>query len=257
LPLFAVLLLGSSCMSPEYPDDFIESSQSASLADGGTPTQPIVSGLLPAHDAGASTDSALPQPGLPEAGGTLGQPSVDAAVANVGRDASAPDAGPREASVSVEAGASADAGEQVAPGAAATSCTITASTDAADTFFYAGQYGCAVWIGNASNKLVKTFFLATKVASRSGVSSFQRAASGMTVDAVAGATLRSAKQHQYSWDLKDAKGAPVTAGKYTLNVETHSSNGDVTVSVPFDTSSGASEKGSPNGGIRSAGIDCR
>jgi hypothetical protein len=242
-------------MGPEYPDDFDESKQAASLADAGSAPGNFPSGFFPTGDAAVQDSGAfVPVVPVDAGGGVVPQPIIDAGGARP--DASKPVA---VHDASVEASVTPDAAVvEPTPGGTLASCSITASTDASDTLFYAGKYGCAVWIGNASSKLVKTFFLATKVSGRSGVSTFQRAASGMTVDAVAGATLNSAKQHQYAWDLKDAKGAAVPPGKYTLNVETHSSNGDTTVSVPFDTSTGTvSAMGSPSGGIRSAQISCQ
>ena len=59
-------------------------------------------------------------------------------------------------------------------------------------------------------------------------------------------------------DLKGPGGTPVAPGKYTLNVETRSSSGDVTVSVPFEIGSQpVTAMGTPMGGVRSASINCK
>jgi hypothetical protein len=256
------LAFSAGCMGPEFPDDFEEATQPAVTADAGStlPGNPP-SGVVPQTDGGVLSGTGGPEAGVLAPGQPLEAGAMDAQTV---ADASGSPRPVRDAAIvqdadlMPDASASPDAETPPTPGAALMSCSITASTDASDTLFYAGKYGCAVWIGNASNKLVKTFFLATRIASRSGVATFQRQASGMTIDVVAGATLNSPKQHQYTWNLKDAKGASVPAGKYTLNVETHSSSGDTTVSVPFDTSSGmVNAMGSPSGGIRSATIKCQ
>jgi hypothetical protein len=259
--MLALLALSAGCMGPEFPDDFHETTQATVTADAGALSGGPISGFVPGADGGAQPGAGLPEAGalgpaqLPD-GGALDAQVVADASGGTGTQRDASSRG--DANSPAEASVSTDAESQPMPGAGLTSCSIAASTDASDTRFYAGKYGCAVWIGNASNKLVKTFFLATRIASRSGVSTFQRQAAGMTVDVVAGATLNAPKQHQYTWDLKDAKGGNVPPGKYTLNVETHSSNGDTTVSVPFDTSSGmVSAMGTASGGIRSATIKCQ
>lgn len=260
--LLLLLVLGSGCMGPEYPDEFDETTQPSGALDAAI--GPVVVAVADAGNA----DAALTPPssgsgGLPEAGGTFpgGPPSDDAGSTAPLRDAAtlrdasgAPEASvPVEAGTSAEAGVNSDAGSMVPPSSAISSCSISASTDASTALRYRGKYGCAVWIANASNKVVKAFLVATIISSRSGVPTYRSQASGVSVDVTTSATLGAARQHMYTWNAANA--AP---GKYTLNVETHSENGVKLVAVPFDTSRGpVSATGTPNVDIRAAAIDCK
>lgn len=176
-------------------------------------------------------------------GGSVGPGASDASLA---RDAAMPDAG--------GAGAR-DAGGTGGTGGALASCTINASTDASGKVQYNGKYGCAVWVGDGAKKVVKTFFVATRIASRTGLPSYRTASSGVTVDVVTGATLTQPMQHNYTWTNN---GGALPSGSYTLNVETHSSSGVNFVSIPFATSAGSvSATGNPNGDVKSASISCK
>lgn len=264
LSLFALVpcvLLPLACVQPEWPDEFEETVHPSTAAEA--------SAVLPGFeaggpalvvDAGVPPGVVLPEAGLPPSGGNQGGiqggGGFDAgSVAPPTRDAgSQPQL---DATTQTDARASEDAGDPGPTTVGPTRCTITASTDASNTFLYAGKYGCAVWIGDASKKVVKAFFLATRIASRSGLSTYRTASSGVSVDVVAGATLSSPKQHMYTWDLKSAAGAAAAAGSYTLNVETHSSNGDKTVSVPFELGTGpVMATATPAGEVRAASIQC-
>lgn len=265
LPLLLLVALGSACMGPEYPDDFDESTQPTVLADAGFGTipTPVVDAGVSLGDAAVAPQGSLAGGGLPEAGGVV-QPMPSSNDAGGGggivpRDASTPrDSGsspeasaPVEAGTSPEAGTSNDAGGS--PGGTVSSCTITASTDASTAVRYRGKYGCAVWIANSSNKVVKAFLVATIISGRSGVPTYRSQASGVSVDVTTSATLNAARQHMYTWNASSA--AP---GKYSLNVETHSENGVKLVTVPFDISNGpVSAMGTANVDIRSAAIDCK
>jgi hypothetical protein len=261
LRLVAVLHVSSAlgCVQPEFPDDFEEIAQTGLAADAAQPGLGlgVDAGLPPVFDSGAAPPTQEPGNVVPGGG-------VDAQVVVPGREAGTfvPPARP-DASVASEAGAGREASvapvvDAETPTGTLASCMISANTDASNTFLYRGKYGCAVWIGDASKKVVKAFFLATRIASRSGLSTYRTASTGVTVDIVAGATLGAAKQHQYTWDLKGPSGAPVAPGKYTLNVETHSSNGDVTLSVPFELGSQpVSAMGGPMGEIQAASIRCQ
>jgi hypothetical protein len=259
--LFSALLSCIGCMEPRYPDEFDESVQSVWGSDAAS--------IAPALDAAAApvggpsgflpTQPVGPLGGLADAGRGDLPPRVDAGGNPLfprPPDAGAPqDTG---APTPFDAGSEADAGSDPVGAGALTSCSISASTDASDTFFYAGKYGCALWIANASNKAVKVFFVATRIANRTGLNAYRSATSGMSVDVVAGATLNAPKQHQYTWDLTDASGAALAPGRYSLTIETHSSNGVTVVTVPFDTSKGeVSEMATPNGEVRSASITCQ
>jgi hypothetical protein len=257
LAAYGALLSTSGCIQPEYPDSFDEAFEGFSSD---------ASQILPAYDAGADAMPGAVQnplgPLVPNPTSDAGSvPPLDAAGVAAVVDAGAASPEPlvgRDAGARVDAApAQEDAGS--APSSAGdgpSRCTITASTDAADTLFYAGKYGCAVWISSASNKLVKSFFAATRIASRSGVPTYKSESAGLTLDVVAGATLSAPKQHQYTWMLTDASGAKVAPGKFALKVEIHSSNGVELVSVPFDTTvAPVSEKGA-SGQIRSASIVC-
>lgn len=261
-PLLLLLALGFGCMGPEYPDEFDETTQPSVVLDAA-----LGPALVPMGEAG-SADAGVAPPGLgsggfPDGGGAFpGGPSADdASSATPLRDASTTQrdaSSSPDASVSVEAGTSAEAGTSgdaggVVSGGAITSCTISASTDASTALRYRGKYGCAVWIANASNKVVKAFLVATIISGRSGVPTYRSQASGVSVDVTTSATLGAARQHMYTWNAANA--AP---GKYALNVETHSENGVKLVTVPFDTSRGpVSATGTPNVDIRAAAIDCK
>jgi hypothetical protein len=263
--LLSAFISSVGCMEPRYPDEFDETSQAAWNADAAVISsitapdagvgQMPPSGFLPgqpsapqgANDAGRID---MTPPRVPDAGTTIPVTRPDAGgVRDAGSTTPVVDTGtPSE----VDAG-----GEQPPASGAVTSCSISASTNADDAFFYNGKYGCGVWIANSAGKAVKVFMVATRIANRSGLSAYRTATSGVMVDVTASATLQSAKQHQYTWDLKDMSGAAVPSGSYKLVVETHSSSGDAVVSVPFDTSKGpVSETGSPMIDVRSASINC-
>lgn len=249
-----------ACIQPEYPDSYDEA-----FADFSADASAIVA----VHDAGAvSLPSAAENPTNPlnpllpikpvaEAGAVQPFDAGSASSPVVVRDAgtnpgSSSDSGPRANPVLPDA----DAGSPGAPSTGPSRCTITASTDASDTLFYAGRYGCAVWISSSSNKLIKAFFLATKIASRTGLATYKSESAGMTVDVVAAATLNAPKQHQYTWMLTDSQGQKLPPGKYALKVELHSSNGEELLSLPFDTSMAPVSEKSQSGQIRSAAINC-
>jgi hypothetical protein len=259
LLLSALALCGAlstpGCIQPEYPDSFDE----AFVGFSSDAAQ-----ILAVYDAGAGPSPAAQNPFNPLApskpaveGGSV-QP-LDAGVAPFVDASGGPiepllgrDAGPRVDAALGEA----DAGGPSVAGEGPTRCTITASTDASDTLFYAGKYGCAVWISSASNKLVKAFFAATRIASRTGLPTYKSESAGATVDVVAGATLGAPKQHQYTWMMTDTQNAKVSPGKYTLKVELHSSNGVELLAVPFDTTSAPVSEQDASGQIRAASIDC-
>jgi hypothetical protein len=101
--------------------------------------------------------------------------------------------------------------------------------------------------------VVKAFLVATVLSFRSGVPTYRSQASGVMVDVTTSATLSAPRQHKYTWN---AASAP--AGKYSLNIETHSENGTKVVTIPFDTSNGpVSAMGTPNADTRAAAIDCK
>jgi hypothetical protein len=248
---------GSGCVAPAHPDDFVETVQGVQ-----TPPDAGISMFGPADAAqhpGSLMPITPPGPTAFDAGSAGGGPiTLDSGVV-VG----APSAGP-EAGTRVEAGMALDGDASLAPGAppdasggSISSCTVTATTDASNTsFFYYGKYGCAVWIGDSAKRVVKAFFVATRIASRSGLPAYQAASSGVRVDVTTGATLNAPKQHQFSWALTDSTGAKVPPGSFTLNVETHSEKGVTLVTVPFNTTASVSEMAAPKAEVLSAGIVC-
>lgn len=257
LPCGAALLC-SACIQPEYPDSFDEAfdnfssdaSQILAAYDAGTGSAPVAP-LSPANPL----NPLLPTKPAVEAGtaqpfdaGTFVPPII---ARDAGMSTLPADAGSRG-----DPSVPADAGGTGAASGGPSRCTITASTDASDTLFYAGRYGCAVWISSASNKLIKAFFVATKISGRTGLPTYKSESAGATVDVVAGATLMAPKQHQYTWMLTDTQGQKVPPGKYALKVELHSSNGVELLSVPFDTSAAPISEKDSSGQIRSASITC-
>jgi len=257
LPVLSIALCWatSACIAPEYPDDFDELDNAVGMGPDASFSPDAF--VPPALDPSGLLQDAAIRP-TPDAGSRL-WPSVDAGAVVQPLDSGFTPFPRGGSGASGDAGAVADAGSApqvdaggAASGNGATRCTVSASTDASSAFRYAGKYGCAVWISDASSKVLKAFLVATRIASRSGLSTYSRQSSGVSVDVTTGATLSSARQHNYTWDL-----AGVTPGPYTLNVETHSSNGDVVVSVPFDTSMApVSESGAARGDIKSASISC-
>lgn len=255
--LCGAALTTAACVQPEYPDeldDTFEGLQSdgavaASAPDAG-PTQPLGTQQNPALTNPATRDADMPTVSATDAGSVMIDVRTGPLDSGTRRDAEV---------ARIDAGSTStpDAGSGMSSEGSLSRCTITASTDASDTLFYAGKYGCAVWISGPSNKLVKAFFLATRIANRSGVPTYRSESSGMTVDVVAGATLNAPKQHQYTWMLTDTQGMKVPPGKYALKVEVHSSNGVALLSVPFDTSAGPVSEDGAMGQIRSAKIDCQ
>lgn len=256
---FLLLLCGaalcvSGCIQPEYPDSFDEPVENVTADAAPALAAPEAgTGQLPAHPQNP-LNPLVPIKPVADAGGVRPLDAGGTVIDTVGRldSGAARDAGVRIDAASIEA----DAGGSMSATNGPTRCTITASTDANDTLFYAGKYGCAVWISSASNKVLKAFFLATRIANRSGLNTYKSESSGVTVDVVAGATLNAPKQHQYTWMLTDTQGAKVPPGKYTLKVELHSSNGIELVSVPFDTSASPVSADGSSGQIRSASIEC-
>lgn len=290
LRLFSLTLpLSTACIGTDYPDEFDDMSQLTQAADAGADASSGAifaptggGGVNPGQGAAGGgvgpvgTGSTQPPFGgggfdagtggvVPPAGGSTGTPAQ-------GVDAGNPFGGTRDSGTSVlppvvdsgSPGTRVDAGvepqvDATAPsdpgtggGGAATSCKITASTDASDTFFYAGKYGCAVWISDSAKKLTKAFFVATRISSRSGLPTYRTQSSGVSVDVTTGATLNAPKQHSYTWDLSG-----VSPGQYSLNVEVHSSNGTTLVSVPFDTSKAPVSEQGAQGEVKSAQITCQ
>ncbi len=251
-------------MEPAYPDEFDEKAQAAWGADA-TVTAPVTApGAAATGPVGPS--GFLPvQPMAPLGGNDAGRIDTPSRVPDAGvafpiarPDAgSARDAGGTPLPVDAGSPSEVDAGVDAPAAGAVSSCSITASTNADDAFFYNGKYGCGVWIANSAGKAVKVFMVATRIANRSGLNAYRSATSGVMVDVVASTTLQAAKQHQYTWDLKDMSGMPVAPGSYKLTIETHSSSGVAVVTVPFDTSKGpVSETGTPSIDVRSASIKC-
>jgi hypothetical protein len=246
---------GSGCIAPAHPDDYVETVQGVQTsADAG-------GSMFGPADAALHPGSMLPitplGPTAFDAGSAGGPVPRDSSVS--GGPLAGPDAGTRvEAGVASDAGASLEASApQDASGGSISSCTITATTDASNTsFFYYGKYGCAVWIGDSAKRVIKAFFVATRISSRSGLPAYQAASSGVRVDVTTGATLSAPKQHQFTWPLIDSTGAKVPPGSFTLNVETHSENGVTLVTVPFATTAPVSEMAAPKAEVLSAGIVC-
>lgn len=221
-----------------------------------------------AENPGFST--AIPTNRVPAAGSDSGVGLLDASGLDAGEldasglDATAVDGSDRAAAspgpgVS-DAGAASDA--TPADASSGPSCTITAHTDATGGM-YSGRHGCAVWIADSAKRLVKTLFLATRIAGHTRLPDYPRNPAS-AVDVVTAATLREPKHHSYTWDLRDLDGGSVPPGVYTLNVETHCSAGDSGlpaiswVTVPFDTSMlPLTQSGVPDGAIRAANVTCR
>jgi hypothetical protein len=250
----AAARFASGCIQPEYPDSFEEAFENVATDAAPALTAPDAgTGQLPIQMQNP-LNPLVPIKPLTDAGGLrpfdAGVAAIDTTVppdSGAGRDGGA---GVDAASVEADAGGATPSSE------GPTRCTITASTDASDALFYAGKYGCAVWISSASNKVLKAFFLATRIANRTGLTNYKSESAGVTVDVVAGATLNAPKQHQYTWMLTDTQGAKVPPGKYTLKVELHSSSGVELVSVPFDTSTSPVSARGSSGQIRAASIEC-
>ena len=104
----------------------------------------------------------------------------------------------------------------------------------------------AIWVADASGKLVKTLevWAATRVRY---LSAYNKTRAGMSVDATSRATLPNHRVHRVTWDLTDRSGAPVPKGEYTLSLElTDADAAGKTTSIDFDTGGSASTRMPPD-----------
>lgn len=97
----------------------------------------------------------------------------------------------------------------------------------------------AIWIADASGKLIKSLKVWARVRQRYLIK-YNAARSGMAIDVTASATLTSHQTHRVSWDHKDRAGAVAPPGKYSLMIEVTDKDAQGAVGqFPFDTSAGA------------------
>ncbi|HKP58429.1 MAG TPA: DUF2271 domain-containing protein, partial [Polyangiales bacterium] len=96
----------------------------------------------------------------------------------------------------------------------------------------------AIWIADASGKLIKSLKVWARIRQRY-LYKYTAARSGMAVDVTASATLSSHQMHRVSWDMKDRAGAVAPPGKYSVNIEVTDKDAQGAVGqFPFDTSVG-------------------
>ncbi|HKU44304.1 MAG TPA: DUF2271 domain-containing protein, partial [Polyangiales bacterium] len=96
----------------------------------------------------------------------------------------------------------------------------------------------AIWIADASGKLVKTLQVWARIRQRY-LFKYNAARASMPVDVTASATLTSHQVHRVSWDLKDRSGAAVAPGQYSVQIEvTDKDAAGATAQFPFDLTLG-------------------
>ena len=170
----------------------------------GSPSGPIGKWQpVRAHDAGLPA-AAQPDPEQPlDAGAPEPEAPRDAAV----------DAGPAEPPKRTE------------PAPAPVTSMAFEVTTAPAGFKYQPKNIGAIWVADASGKLVKSLevWAATRVRY---LTAYNKARAGAGIDVSTRATLPNHRKHQVSWDLKDRSGAPVPRGKYQLLLEL--TDGDAT-----------------------------
>ena len=143
-----------------------------------------------------------------------------------------------------------DAGSDVQPDAGAPDKPISALAFEVTTQPIGGKYAPknvgAIWIGDASGKLVKSLEVWAATRMRY-LTEYNKMRASMSVDAASRATLPKHRAHQVVWDLKDRNGAVVPRGPYKLNLElTDTDSTGKTVSIDFDTSEPASMRTPPD-----------
>ncbi|MBN9163228.1 MAG: hypothetical protein BGO98_00950 [Myxococcales bacterium 68-20] len=90
------------------------------------------------------------------------------------------------------------------------------------TISYRGEYAPenvgAIWIATASGAFVRTLDVWGNKRLEHAVA-WQASSNGNDVDAITGATRRSAGAHIVAWDCRDARGAAVAPGSYVVHLE--------------------------------------
>ena len=165
-----------------------------------------------------------------------GGPSIGA-TATAGKGGSGP-MGQAGRGVAGMPAAGSGAGEVGEPGpTAVASLSFDVTTSPVGNRYQPKNIG-AIWVQDASGKLVKSLEVWAGIRRRH-LTKYVSALSGGSVDAMSSATLSSHKTHHATWNLKDRSGAAAAPGKYTLVMEL--TDGDTTGrfnTVEFDTSKG-------------------
>lgn len=134
------------------------------------------------------------------------------------------------------AGGTSAGGGSGGAGAAPPACTVTFKFTTLDNH---GRYSpsnvSAVWVTDSSGAFVRTLEENGYVR-QSHLVQWEQASRGSKVDAVTGATNRSFRAHQATWDCTDAQGNVVPLDGHALNAEFASDNGGLFgVPAPFLT----------------------
>jgi len=197
----------------------------------------VAGSLAPAAGSGAPPSAGRPGTPQPAAAGSGGR-ATGGALAAAGSGGM-----PRAGSGAAGSGGAPQAGSPAAgsggaPAATVSSLTFDVTTSAVG-YQYAPKNVGAIWVQDASGKLVKSLevWAATR---RRYLTRYTSALAGSTVDVTASATLSSHRTHHASWNLKDRNGAAVPPGTYTLVMElTDGDQTGRTNALTFDTATGS------------------
>lgn len=139
-------------------------------------------------------------------------------------------------------------------GAAAPSASACARVEVT-TISYRGEYAPenvgAIWITTASGAFVRTLDVWGSKRLKHAVA-WLASSNGNDVDAVTGATRKSAGGHVVAWDCRDAQGAKVAPGAYVVNLEFTEENSSEDSPpgphrlLPFDVASSVSAASAPD-----------
>ena len=123
------------------------------------------------------------------------------------------------------------------------------------TISYRGEYAPenvgAIWITTASGAFVRTLDVWGSKRLKHAVA-WLASSNGNDVDAVTGATRKSAGGHVVAWDCRDAQGVKVAPGAYVANVEFTEENSSEDSPpgphrlLPFDVASSVSAASAPD-----------
>ena len=210
---------------------------SASTSAGPGPASPGTAPIIGTGTLGSGTLTASAgAPATAVAGRSAG---VAGAVANVGAGGTGTIGQAGRDGVGALPAAGSSGGAAGSPGAAAVASLSFDVTTSPAGFRYQPKNIGAIWVQDASGKLVKSLEVWAGIRRRY-LTRYVSALSGGTVDVTSSATLSNHKTHKVMWNLKDRNGAQVPPGKYTLVMEM--TDGDISGrsnAVEIDTSGGA------------------
>ena len=196
----------------------------------------------PAGAPGVATNTTVAQPKGSSAPTTEGPKNVAGAPPPGVAGAAAGSAAHSDSPEAAGAAAPSDdrEGELLAPEApeAVTELEVSFTTESLGGRYAPKNVG-AVWVTDSGGKLVKSLEVWARIRLRY-LTGYAAARGSARADVTATATMTNHKPHTASWDLKDAGGDAVPPGEYTLHAElTDTHMAGKTVTIPFDTSAGA------------------